>query len=128
MFYVPDQYKNQEMCDRIISDPFSTTYVLDQYKSQQICDKAVDDCLASLKFVPDCFVTIKMIKILFSALYAGENNSILMKILVMLYLIVMEWVFLIRLSIILTLTKLVMMKMVLIPSFIADFWKMHLSN
>ena len=121
MFYVPDQYKNQEMCDRIISDPFSTTYVLDQYKSQQICDKAVDDCLASLKFVPDCFVTIKMIKILFSALYAGENNS-------MLYLIVMEWVFLIRLSIILTLTKLVMMKMVLIPSFIADFWKMHLSN
>ena len=101
-------------------------YVLDQYnKPQQICDKAVDDCLASLKFVPDCFFTIKMIKILFSAMYAGQNNSILMKILVMLYLIVMEWVFLIRLSIILTFTKLVMMKMVLIPSLIADFWKME---
>ena len=26
------------------------------------CDEAVDDCLAALKFVPDWFVTSKMIK------------------------------------------------------------------
>ena len=38
-----------------------------------MCDKAVDDCLAALKFVPDWFVTSKMIKILFTALYAYEN-------------------------------------------------------
>ena len=36
-------------------------------------DKAVDDCLAALKFVPDSFVTSKMIKIFFTALYADEN-------------------------------------------------------
>ena len=38
-----------------------------------MCDKAVDDCLATLKFVPDWFVTSEMIKILFTALYAYEN-------------------------------------------------------
>ena len=62
------------MCHRIISDdPFSIRYVPDQYKIQQMCDKAVDDCLAALKFVPDWFVTNKMIRILFTALYADEN-------------------------------------------------------
>ena len=38
-----------------------------------MCDKAVDDCPAALKFVPDWFVTTKMIKILFTALCADEN-------------------------------------------------------
>ena len=38
-----------------------------------MCEKAVDDCLAALKFVPDWFVTSKMIKILFNALYADES-------------------------------------------------------
>ena len=36
-------------------------------------DKAIDDCLATLKFVPDWSVTSKMIKNLFTALYADEN-------------------------------------------------------
>ena len=36
-------------------------------------DKAINDCLATLKFVPDWFVTSKMIKKLFTALYADEN-------------------------------------------------------
>ena len=31
-----------------------------------MCDKAIDDSLAALKFVPDSFVTSKMIKILFN--------------------------------------------------------------
>ena len=38
-----------------------------------MCDEAVDDCLAALKFVPDWFVTGKIIKILFTAFYADEN-------------------------------------------------------
>ena len=38
-----------------------------------MCDKAVDDCLAALKFVPDWFVTSKMIEKLFTALYSDEN-------------------------------------------------------
>ena len=62
------------MCDKIISDyPFSFRYVPDQCKTQQMCDKAVDGCLAVLKFVPDWFVTSKMIKKIFTALYADEN-------------------------------------------------------
>ena len=36
-------------------------------------DEAVDGCLAALKLVHDCFVTIEMIKKLFTALYADEN-------------------------------------------------------
>ena len=57
-FYIPDQYKTQEICDRIISEvPFSIRYVPGQYKTYEMCDEAIDDCLAALKFVPDWFVT-----------------------------------------------------------------------
>ena len=38
-----------------------------------MCDNAVDDCLAALKLVPNWFVTSKMIKRLFTALYADDN-------------------------------------------------------
>ena len=38
-----------------------------------MCDRAADECLVALKFVPDWFVTSKMIKNLFTALYADEN-------------------------------------------------------
>ena len=35
IFYIPNWYKTQEMCDRIISeDPFSLRYIRDQYKTQ----------------------------------------------------------------------------------------------
>ena len=74
LIYINDRYKTQEMCDRIISDDsFSLRYVPHQYKTQQMCDKALDHCLAALKFVPDWSVTSKMIKILFTFLYADEN-------------------------------------------------------
>ena len=38
MFFVfnslPDQYKTQNMCDRVVSeDPFTIRYVTDQYKT-----------------------------------------------------------------------------------------------
>ena len=38
-----------------------------------MCDEAVDDSLATLKLIPDWFVTGKMIIKLFTALYADEN-------------------------------------------------------
>ena len=38
-----------------------------------MCDKAVDDSIATLKLIPDWFVTSKMIKNIFTALYADEN-------------------------------------------------------
>ena len=94
--FVPDRYKSKKMCDKFISEnPFMLKYCPDKYITRKKCDEAVDDFLPKLNFVPDWFVTSRMIKNLFTALYADEIHSILMKILVMLYLIVMKWVFLI---------------------------------
>ena len=39
-----------------------------------MCDEAVYDCLVTLKFVPDWALSRKMIKILFTALYADKNK------------------------------------------------------
>ena len=62
------------MCDKVVSeDPFVIVYRADQYKTQKMCDKAVDYCLAALKLIPDSLVTSKLIKELFTVLYAGEN-------------------------------------------------------
>ena len=48
--FVPNQYKTEEMCDRVISKfPFMLKYCHDRYKTQEMCDEAVDDCL-SIKF------------------------------------------------------------------------------
>ena len=38
-----------------------------------MCDEVVDDSLAALNFIPDWFVTSKMIKKLCIALYADQN-------------------------------------------------------
>ena len=38
-----------------------------------MCDENVDDSLAALKIIPDWFVTSKMIKKIYAALYADEN-------------------------------------------------------
>ena len=38
-----------------------------------MCDEAVDDCLTALKLIPYWFVTSKIIKKLFTSLYADEN-------------------------------------------------------
>ena len=76
--FVPDRYKSKEMCDKIISEnPFMLKYCpylyICIYVTQKMCDEAVDDFLPTLNFVPDWFVTSKMIKKLFTALYADEN-------------------------------------------------------
>ena len=71
---IPDQYKTQEICDRVVSeDPILIVYCPDKYKTQEMCDKAVDDSLAALKLIPDWFAISKMIKKLFTALYVDEN-------------------------------------------------------
>ena len=38
-----------------------------------MCDEAVDDCLAALKFVSDWYVTSKIIKKLYTALYGDDG-------------------------------------------------------
>ena len=84
------------MCGRTISDDsFQLIYIPDQYKTQQMCDKAADDFLPTLNFVPDWFVTSRMIKKLLLLSMQIKVYYTLMKILVMLYLIIMKWVFLI---------------------------------
>ena len=70
----------------------SIRYVPDQYMIQQICDRAVNDCLAELKLVFDWFITSKMIKMLLLLCTQMNIYSTLMKVRVMSYLIVMEWV------------------------------------
>ena len=42
-------------------------------KTQKVCDKAVDDFLPTLKFVPDSFVTNKMIKKFDNALFSDDH-------------------------------------------------------
>ena len=38
-----------------------------------MCDETVDDCLTALKFIPDWFVTSKMIKKLVTTLYTDDG-------------------------------------------------------
>ena len=107
------------MCDKIISkNPFMLKYYPDKYITQKISDKAVDDFLQGLNFVLDCFVTSKMVKSFLFLCMQMEIYSILMKILVMLYSIVMKQVFLIYFLIMIV----ILMKMILVLSFMSDFW------
>ena len=48
-------------------------YSPNKHITQKMCDDAVDDFVRTLNFVSDWFVTSKMIKILFTALYVDEN-------------------------------------------------------
>ena len=61
------------MWKNCFSRSFLIVYYPDQYKTQKKCDKAFDCSLAALKLVPHWFVTRKMIKELFTTLYADEN-------------------------------------------------------
>ena len=73
-FSIPDSYKTQELCDRVVSeDPFLRIYCPGKYKTQRVCNEAVVDSLATLKLIPDWLVTSKMIKNIYNALYAYEN-------------------------------------------------------
>ena len=84
------------MHDKIVSDdPSKLKYCHDRYKTQEMCNKAVQDFLPALKFVPDWFVTSKMIKNFLLLYIQMILYSILINILVMPYFIVIKWVFLV---------------------------------
>ena len=69
--FVPDWYKTHEMCDRVVpEDPSLIVHCPDKYITQRMYDKAVDDYY---ELIPDGFVTNKMIKKLYTALYAEKN-------------------------------------------------------
>ena len=64
----------QEMCEKVISEnPVLIVYWPDKYKTQRTCDEAVDDCLAALRFIPDCFFTNKMLEKFDSALHTNDD-------------------------------------------------------
>ena len=60
---VPDRYKTQEMHDTVVSkEPFVLKCCNDNYKIQEMRDKAVGAFLTTHKFVPDLFVTNKILE------------------------------------------------------------------
>ena len=70
---IPDQHKTQEICDIVnFLYPFLTVYCPDKYITQIMCDEAADDSIAALKLISDWFVTSKMIKKNYAALYEDE--------------------------------------------------------
>ena len=78
MFFVfdsiNDQNKTQEICHIVVFlYYFLIVHCLDKYKTEKMCDKTAGDCLASLEFVPDWFDTSKMIKKLYTPLYADDG-------------------------------------------------------
>ena len=104
------------MLKSFYENPFMLKYCPDKYITQKMCDEAVDDFLPTSNFVADWYVTSKIIKKLFTALFADENLlSILMKILIMLHLIALKWVFLIEILIILIFIKILMKMLDTLP-------------
>ena len=72
--FIPEQYKTQETYDIIVFfNSFLIIHCRDKYITQKICDEAGDDSLATLKVIPDWFVTSKMIKTLYTAFYADDG-------------------------------------------------------
>ena len=60
------------MSDRVVfEDPFFIVYCPDKYKTQRMYDETADN--TQLKLDHDWFVTSKVIKKLFTALYTDEN-------------------------------------------------------
>ena len=71
---IPDRYKTQEMVNNVGSeDPYMLKYCLYKYKTQEMCDKAVNSYLLALNFVPDWFVTNKIIDKLYSAMFSNHQ-------------------------------------------------------
>ena len=62
LYSIPDWYKTQNMCDRVVSeDPYLIVYCPNKYVTQEMCDEAVDYSLATLKLIRGWFGTSKMI-------------------------------------------------------------------
>ena len=59
--YVPDQYKTQEMCDKVKPEIGGMLrFIPDCYKNKKTCDKAVENYFHELEFVSDCYKIPKM--------------------------------------------------------------------
>ena len=62
------------MCEKAVSKKhFTLKHCLDKYKTQDMCHKVVDACLIALKFVPDWYVTNKILNILDNAVFLNGD-------------------------------------------------------
>ena len=108
------------MCGKAVSnDPFMLKYYLDRCKTQEKSHNVVDHFLPALKFVPDWFVTSKMIEKLDDALFANDDVILINEVS---NFWAVKWVFLVQILIILTLMMLILMKMTLKLLSMSDFW------
>ena len=63
--FILDQYKTQEISSIVVSlYPFLIVYCPDKYETQKMFDEAVHDSLATLKLIPDWFVTSNFVSLL----------------------------------------------------------------
>ena len=93
-YYVQDQYKTQEIGEKVVSnDSFMLKHSPDRFKTQETCDKAAYDFLPTLKFVPDWFVTSITIKKLDDALFANDNIIFIISIFLNVIFLVVKWAF-----------------------------------
>ena len=71
------------------------TYCPDKFKLTKSVTKAVDDCLASLKFIPNWFVTRKMLEQFHDALFANDDTLFFDEDFRKSHFLLMSWVFLV---------------------------------
>ena len=65
---------NLKKCVSVVSeDLFMMAYCPNKHKTQRMCNEAFDDCLAALKFIPDWFITSKMLEKSDSALLTNGD-------------------------------------------------------
>ena len=54
---VPDCYKSQEKCNKVVDNCHHTLKVVrEYYKNQKMCGKAITSCLHTIKLVSKCFM------------------------------------------------------------------------
>ena len=84
------------MCNRVFSDePFMLMYRLVRCKIQKMCDEAVDSCLAASKFIPDWFLTSKMLENFHDALLRNFDILVFDKGFIKVKSFLMKWIFLV---------------------------------
>ena len=64
---------SKHVCRVISEDLFVLVYFPNKYKTEKMCNESAADCLAALKFIPDWFVTSKMVEKCDNALYANDD-------------------------------------------------------
>ena len=69
-----DWYRTQEICNKIVSKkPFKLKYCLDRSRTQEMCYEVVDVWCQYKHFLPDWFVTNKMLKELDNAAFCSND-------------------------------------------------------